>query len=103
MTCGGITPGINCVIKSLFTCLAQQYKVKKTIGVKMGMYGLMNPDKKYWEPLKAEDVNGIANIGGSILGTDRAKFDADKILDNLKLHGVTQLYVTGGEGTHKAL
>jgi hypothetical protein len=40
-TCGGITPGVNCVIRSLFMCLDQQYKVSKTIGIRMGMYGLM--------------------------------------------------------------
>lgn len=51
VTCGGITPGVNCVIKSLYTCLAEQYKVKKTIGVRMGMYGLMQADDKYWVPL----------------------------------------------------
>jgi len=69
-TCGGITPGTNCVIKSLFNCLDQQYKVKKTIGVRMGMYGLMQKDDKYWKTLTAEDVSDIQTKGGSILGVD---------------------------------
>jgi 6-phosphofructokinase len=50
--------------------LDQQYKVKKTIGVRMGMYGLMQKDDKYWKTLTAEDVSDIQTKGGSILGVD---------------------------------
>jgi len=58
-TCGGITPGINCVLRSLVKCLDQQYKVKKILGVRMGMYGMMQSDDSYWLPMKADDVKGI--------------------------------------------
>lgn len=102
-TCGGITPGINCVLRSLVKCLDQQYKVKKIFGVRMGMYGLMQSDDKYWLPLKAADVSGIQSRGGSFLGTDKVRFDANAILENLSKRGINQLYVIGGQGTHKAL
>ena len=55
VTCGGITPGINCVIRSLVKCL-EMYKVKKIIGVRMGMHGLSQSDDKYWSTLTVEDV-----------------------------------------------
>lgn len=40
VTCGGIVPGFNCVVRSLTKCL-EQYKVKQIIGVRMGMFGLI--------------------------------------------------------------
>lgn len=70
-TCGGIVPGVNCVIRALVKCLDKQYKVKNIIGVRMGMYGLMQREDEYWIPLKTEDVAGIQYKGGSMLGTDQ--------------------------------
>lgn len=88
-TCGGITPGVNVVIRSLVKCLEELYKVKKVIGVRYGMFGLQQQDPKYWMPLTSADVSGIQIKGGSILGTDRVDFDAKLILKNLKEKGVT--------------
>lgn len=48
-------------------------------------------------------MSGIQIRGGSILGTDRIHFEPETVLKNLKEKGITQLYVVGGMGTHRAL
>lgn len=43
----------------------------------MGMYGLMQTDDEYWQPLTIKDIKGIHTMGGSVLGTSKIDFDAE--------------------------
>lgn len=41
--------------------------------------------------------------GGTSFGSSRGGFDADKIINALVEKGINQLYVIGGDGTHRGI
>lgn len=49
-----------------------------------------------------EAVTDIHHAGGSILGSARGGFDIEVILSFLEQNRINQLYVIGGDGTHRA-
>ena len=51
--------------------------------------------------LTADCVKDIHREGGTLLGTSRGGFDAEKIVEWLRAKRVNQLYVIGGDGTHR--
>jgi 6-phosphofructokinase 1 len=48
-----------------------------------------------------EAVADIHHMGGSILGSARGGFDVDVIISFLERNGINQVYVIGGDGTHR--
>ncbi len=83
VTCGGLCPGLNVVIRELFMCLHYNYEVKEIYGIKWGYKGFYTDVDKNWVRLTTEIVKNIHKEGGTILGSSRGGFDADKILDSL--------------------
>jgi len=59
VTCGGLCPGLNVVIRSLVLCLHNDYKVKEVWGVKWGYRGFYEDFPKNWVPLDPQKVDGI--------------------------------------------
>jgi 6-phosphofructokinase 1 len=100
VTCGGLCPGLNNVIRELTNSLTQLYGVKKVLGVRGGYAGFYNPQ---WEPvvLTPKLVETLHHDGGSFLGSSRGGFDLDATIAFLVKHGVNQLFVIGGDGTHR--
>ena len=79
MTCGGLCPGLNVVIKSIVECLIYEYNVKEIYGIKWGYRGFYE-DPSYWKELNIENIKGIQNLGGTILGSSRGGFDSEKMI-----------------------
>jgi len=98
VTCGGLCPGLNNVIRGITKTLVMQYKVKKIMGVIGGFNGFV---KDEWIELTRDSVRGIHHLGGTVLGTSRGGFDLDGIMRFIERHGVNHLYVIGGDGTHR--
>lgn len=100
VTCGGLCPGLNNVIREIVHTLTYSYGCENVIGVRGGYNGMTDPA---YEPIELtiEAVDMCHHIGGSILGSSRGGFDANKIVDFLLKHGINQLYVIGGDGTHR--
>lgn len=99
VTCGGLCPGLNNVIKSLVQQLAQEYHVKRIYGVQYGYEGL-NP--KYGHPLiplTPDDVRPIHHQGGTVLGSSRGHQDPSVMVDTLVRHRIDILFCIGGDGT----
>lgn len=96
VTCGGLCPGLNNVIRELVRSLTNLYEVDKIIGFVGGFEGIYRCEPKI---LNLEDVADIHHIGGSILNSDRGGFDAEKIYDRLKEFKINQFYIIGGDGT----
>lgn len=98
VTCGGLCPGLNTVIRELVMCLSYSYRVKTIYGVPNGYRGTY--ENEYLE-LTPKTVSSIHMRGGTILGSSRGGFNLDKILEGLAKRGVNQLYVIGGDGSHR--
>lgn len=100
VTCGGLCPGMNVVIRELVMALWFNYGVRSIFGVQWGFMGFH--DSKYIIELTPQKVKHLHHLGGSWLGSSRGGFDAKVIINACKEKGINQLYVIGGDGTHKA-
>lgn len=101
VTCGGLCPGLNNVIRSLFHELHYAYGVKEVFGFRGG-YGGLDPLRGV-EPvlITPELVDGIHQKGGTILGTTRGPVDVGRAVDNLIARGIDILFTVGGDGTQR--
>ncbi len=73
VTCGGLCPGLNDVIRSIVLELYRRYQVTKIYGFRYGYQGLI-PRYGYTPIiLRPEALAGVHAFGGSILGTSRGK------------------------------
>lgn len=103
MTCGGLCPGLNNVIRAIFMELYYKYNVKNILGIPYGYQGL-NP-KAGHQPMRLspEKVEEIHKAGGTILGTSRGRVEPEVMLDSLERHGINILFCLGGDGTQRGL
>jgi 6-phosphofructokinase 1 len=101
VTCGGLCPGLNDVIRSLFLEMHHAYGVKEVLGFRWGYQGL-DPEHGA-EPLvlTPELVDGIHLQGGTILGTSRGPVDKARAVENLIRRRVNILFAIGGDGTQR--
>jgi 6-phosphofructokinase 1 len=103
VTCGGLCPGLNVVIRSIVTALSNDYSVKKIWGIKWGFRGFYEDFPNNWVPLDTAKVANIHNLGGTILGSSRGGFNAPAMIEAIKKQGINQLYIIGGDGTHRGI
>ncbi|HVI82226.1 MAG TPA: ATP-dependent 6-phosphofructokinase [Chthoniobacterales bacterium] len=101
VTCGGLCPGLNNVIRSLFLELHYGYGVSEVLGFRGG-YGGLDP-KCGVEPVKItpQFVDRIHQEGGTILGTSRGPVDIQRAVDNLIARKIDILFTIGGDGTQR--
>lgn len=101
VTCGGLCPGLNNVIRSAFLELYYGYGVTEVLGI-LGGYGGLDPDRGA-EPVRItpQFVDGIHQQGGTILGTSRGPVEIGKAVDNLIARRVNILFTIGGDGTQR--
>ena len=99
VTCGGICPGLNDVIRALVLSLYHWYGVSKISGIKFGYSGLSaNPPANPIE-LTPQTVSSIHNLGGTILGSSRGCPPEEEIVDSLVKNKINILFCVGGDGT----
>ena len=98
VTCGGLCPGLNNVIRSLVVQLSR-YKVTKIIGFKYGYEGFIPSYNHDIVELTPESVDEIHHFGGSILGSSRGNQDVAEIVNSLERMNVNILFCVGGDGT----
>ena len=102
VTCGGLCPGINDVIRSIVMTLYYSYGVDKIIGFKYGLQGFI---PNYGHPiveLTPEVVKDIHAMGGTFLGTSRGHQPIEEIVDTLERLSIQILFMIGGDGTFRA-
>ncbi len=102
VTCGGLCPGINNVVRGIVLELARGYGVKRILGFRYGYEGLISRFGHEPVALTAESVAHIHHQGGTILGSSRGSQDAGEVIDNLEANGINILFVIGGDGTIRA-
>jgi 6-phosphofructokinase 1 len=101
VTCGGLCPGLNNVIRSLFLELKYGYGVAEVIGFRGGYSGLDPARGAAPVVLTHQLVDGIHKKGGTILGSSRGPVDVAAAVDNLIKRGVNMLFTLGGDGTQR--
>jgi len=101
VTCGGLCPGLNDVIRSLFLELHYSYGVKEVLGFRGGYIGLDPVLGKKPITLTRKDVDDIHQEGGTILGTSRGPVDIGIAVDNLIRLKINILFTVGGDGTQR--
>jgi 6-phosphofructokinase 1 len=99
VTCGGLCPGLNNVIRSVVMTLTYRYGVKRILGFRYGFAGLSA--KSEYEPLEltAPEVKHIHELGGTFLGSSRGPQDPAEMVDTLVRRKVGILFAIGGDGT----
>ncbi|XP_010438777.1 PREDICTED: ATP-dependent 6-phosphofructokinase 3 [Camelina sativa] len=98
VTCGGLCPGLNTVIREIVSSLSYMYGVKRILGIDGGYRGFY---AKNTVSLDSKVVNDIHKRGGTILGTSRGGHDTTKIVDSIQDRGINQVYIIGGDGTQR--
>ena len=101
VTCGGLCPGLNNVIRSLFLELHHIYGVPEVLGFRFGYRGLDPARGAEPARLTAELVEDIHKEGGTVLGTSRGPVEITAAVDNLIRRGVNLLFTIGGDGTQR--
>ncbi len=101
VTCGGLCPGINNVIRSLVQELTVNYGVPRVWGIRYGYQGLNPAEGRPPVELTYEVVESIHHQGGTILGTSRGDQELGIMVDFLVSKGINILYCVGGDGTQR--
>jgi 6-phosphofructokinase 1 len=99
VSCGGLCPGINAVIRALVLMNFFRYNNKLIYGIKYGYGGFIDSYGYDVVELTPKIVEAIHKEGGSILGSSRGPQDVGKIVDKLEKLKVDVLYTIGGDGT----
>jgi 6-phosphofructokinase 1 len=99
VTCGGLCPGINNVIRALVMELHYRYGVKAIWGIQYGFRGFIKAHGLPPRELTPDLVKGIHEMGGSFLGSSRGPQDTAAMVDWLAEAGVSILFAIGGDGT----
>ncbi|GAB7024617.1 ATP-dependent 6-phosphofructokinase [Salidesulfovibrio brasiliensis] len=102
VTCGGLCPGLNDVIRAIVMTAHHQYNVPSVLGIQFGLAGFI-PDEGYdVVELKPENVNQIHEFGGTMLGSSRGPQPVDQIVDALERMNISIVFLIGGDGTMRA-
>lgn len=102
VTCGGLCPGLNDIIRSIVLGLYYGYGVTNIFGIRYGLQGFIPKFGHDVMPLTPAAVSGILDRGGSILGSSRGPQPIDEIVDCLERMHIGVLFMIGGDGTLKA-
>lgn len=103
VTCGGLCPGINDVIRSVVMTLYYRYNVKNIVGITYGFQGLIYKYGHHLLELNPDVVKDIHTFGGSILSSSRGRQDIAEMVNALKRMNVDILFCIGGDGTMRAV
>ena len=99
VTCGGLCPGLNDVIRTITLSLLWQYNVKAVYGFRYGYMGLTSKAPKEPVLLTPESVDEIHLKGGDILSSSRGPQESDDMVETLEKMGIELLFIIGGDGT----
>jgi len=101
VTCGGICPGLNDVIRSIVLSLYHHYGVQKVYGFRFGYEGLVQRHGHKPLELTPDSVARIHEIGGTILGSSRGPQEPSEMVTTLEDLKVSILFAIGGDGTQR--
>lgn len=102
VTCGGLCPGLNNVIRAVVLTLWHRYGVRRVSGIRFGYQGFLHRDEPAVKPLDIDTVRHVHNLGGTIIGTSRGGGKRTReIVDAIEKLQLDMLFTVGGDGTQK--
>ena len=102
LTCGGLSPGLNNVIRAIVRTLTIEYGVHNIYGIRNGFHGLLPEYGLEPMELDLDNVDDIHNIGGTILGASRGGGNrTEEIVDSIERMNLSLVFIIGGDGTQK--
>ena len=99
VTCGGLCPGLNDVIRGLVMTLNYSYGVRTIYGIPYGYEGFIDRYGHTIIHLTPDFVSELHTAGGSVLGSSRGPQSKQEMVDKLVELKVNILFVIGGDGT----
>jgi 6-phosphofructokinase 1 len=101
VTCGGVCPGLNDVVRGLTYACLTNYHVKRVVGFRYGFWGLSAAGRDAAITLTTDVVSNVHRVGGTFLGTSRGPQKPHEMVDTLLQYGVNILFCVGGDGTQR--
>ncbi|MGE4290964.1 MAG: ATP-dependent 6-phosphofructokinase [Desulfovibrio sp.] len=102
VTCGGLCPGINDVIRAIVLEAYHNYNVQSVLGIPFGLQGLVPSYGRDLVNLTPENVANIHQFGGTVLGSSRGPQNPEIMVDTLERRNINCLFIIGGDGTMRA-
>ncbi len=99
VTCGGLCPGINDIIRSIVLELHYAYGVRHIFGIRYGLQGFVAKYGHDLVDLTPKTVVNIHDRGGTVLGSSRGPQDIGEVIDSLERMNISLLFMIGGDGT----
>ncbi len=103
VTCGGLCPGINDVIRAIVMEAFHNYNVAAVLGIQFGLEGFIPKYGHEVIELTPDSVSSIQQFGGTVLGSSRGPQDPAEIVDAIERLNISVLFMIGGDGTMKAM
>lgn len=101
VTCGGLCPGLNDIIRGIVNQCHNQYGITKVYGFRYGYEGLVQRYGHTPVILRPASVEQAHNFGGTLLGSSRGPQRIEDMVDTLEDMKIDILFVIGGDGTLK--
>lgn len=102
VTCGGLCPGLNNVIRAAVMTLWYRYGVRRISGIRYGYRGFLPEQQMPVKVLTPEAVSDVHRFGGTVLGSSRGGGErTETIVDAMEQMNVTMLFTVGGDGTQR--
>jgi len=102
VSCGGLCPGINDVIRAIVRCLWYRYGVTRISGIRYGYLGFLPEHQFDLMQLNPSVVDDIHKIGGTFLGSARGGGrEVEKIVDTMERLNLNMCFTIGGDGTQR--
>lgn len=99
ISCGGLCPGLNNVIRSIVNELYYAYGIRRIYGIRYGYEGLISKFNHPVVDLTPDVVSNIHLTGGTVLGSSRGNQDVKEMVDTLEILNLNILFCIGGDGT----
>ncbi|HAK47351.1 MAG TPA: ATP-dependent 6-phosphofructokinase, partial [Spirochaeta sp.] len=101
VTCGGLCPGLNNVIRAIVRVLWYRYGVRRITGIRNGYRGFLAEYNLSTIELNPEVVEDIHQKGGTMLGSSRGGSKTNEIADEVMRMNLNILFTIGGDGTQR--
>lgn len=101
VTCGGLCPGLNDVIRAIVLELYHTYGVRTIYGFRYGFEGLIPGYRHEAHMLDPDAVADIHRLGGSVLASSRGPQSPEEMVDALERLSIQVLFCIGGDGTFR--